>query len=458
MDSMTALDASFLYMEDETQPMHIAVLATFEGPPPAAGEVEEMLSTKLHRVPRYRQKLQFVPYGLGRPLWRDDERFDLAYHVRRAAIPRPGTREQLDTLMGRVVSQGLDPARPLWELWIVEGVAGDRWAMISKVHHCMVDGIAGAGVLATLLDVDPEGEALPAVPWEPEPGPSRWSLARNALSDGLHQPREGLKLFRSAMGRPVRALYRLAEFADGFSSLRDLADDPVESCLNGPIGAHRRWHSASAPLADVDKIRAAHGGTVNDVVLSAVTAAFRRLLIARGEPTDGLFVRSLVPVSIRSESERSDLHNRVATMFVDLPMTPSDPLERLAAVRKAAAHAKEHHQAEATSLPLETLTEITPPLLLSAAARVLRHVDQRAVQTVTTNVPGPRRPLFAVGRRMLSAYPYVPIFGSVRTGIAIFSYAGEIGFGVTADYEKMRDAHLLAAGIEDEIDALVELC
>ena len=458
MDSMTALDASFLYMEDETQPMHIAVLATFEGPPPAAGEIEEMLSAKLHRVPRYRQKLQFVPYGLGRPVWRDDERFDLAYHVRRTAIPKPGTRAQLDTLMGRVVSQGLDPARPLWELWIVEGLDDGRWALISKVHHCMVDGVGGVGILATLLDTEPEGEMLPAVPWEPEAKPSGWSLARDAVRDGLTRPRDGLKLFQAAMTRPVRSLYRLAEFADGLSALRDLADDPVESCLNGPIGGSRRWHSAEIALSDIDKIRTAHGGTVNDVVLTAVTAAFRRLLVARGEATDGLFVRSLVPVSIRDEALHGALHNRVATMFVDLPMTPTDPLERFEAVRRAATHAKEHHQAEATSAPLDALTEFTPPLLLSAAARMLRHLDQHAVQTVTTNVPGPRRPLYAAGRRMIAAHPFVPIFGSVRTGIAVFSYAGRVGFGVTADYEKVRDAHLLTDGIEAEIEALLARC
>lgn len=458
MDTMTALDASFLYLEDDTQPMHIAVLATFEGPPPGEGIIEEMVSAKLHRIPRYRQKLRFVPFGLGRPVWSDDHHFNLAYHVRRTAIPKPGNRDQLDTLMARVISQRLDPSRPLWELWIVEGLSENRWAMISKVHHCMVDGIAGSDVLATLLDANTEGEVLPPEPWEPEEKPSGWSLARQSIRHGLRQPGEGVKLFRAAMSRPVRSLYQLAEFADGLASFRSLGDDDVEECLNGPIGASRRWRSASLDLVDVEKIRAAHGGTVNDVVLSAITAGFRRLLVARGEAIDGLYVRSLVPVSIRSEDERGTLHNRIAAMFADLPMEPADPLERYAQVRHAMNDLKEHHQADVASVGLGAFTEIAPPLLFAAGARLFRRLEQHAVQTVTTNVPGPRHPLYAAGRRMLSAHPYVPIFGSVRIGVAIFSYAGVIGLGFTGDYKTVRDIDVLVAGVEEEIEALLETC
>lgn len=460
MEPLSALDASFLYIEDDVQPMHIAVLAIFEGPPPGPGQIEEMVSARLDRVPRYRQKLRTVPFGLGRPVWSDDHHFDLANHISTTAIPHPGSQDQLETLMGRLMEQRLDPKRPLWELWIVEGLDEGRWALIAKVHHCMVDGVAGSDLLGALLEDGPEGAGPHApVAWRPEPKPSAWSLLQRSAADLLRQPREGLQLARTVLGHPGRSLVALADFADGLASLGGLGDDPVETALNGPIGLHRRWRATSVRLSDLQKIRAAHGGTLNDVVLAAVAAGFRALLVGRGESVAGRYVRSLVPVSIRGREghgETDALHNRIAAMFVDLPMEPEDPAGRLRAVREAMEDLKAHHQADA-SIAIGAVTEWTPSFLLGLAARWLRHAEQHAVQTVTTNVPGPRRPLWAAGRRMLSAHPYVPIFGSVRIGVAVFSYGGQLGFGLTGDYERVRDLDVLVDGIDDAFAELLVL-
>jgi diacylglycerol O-acyltransferase len=456
MDPMSPLDASFLHLENDCNHMHIAVVAIFEGPPPGGDQVEEMISSKLHLVPRYRQKVRFVPFDLGQPVWSDDHHFDLRYHVRHTALPSPGSDEQLCTLVGRVMSQKLDRAKPLWEAWIVEGLMGGRWAILSKTHHCLVDGVAGSDLLSVVLDSEPEAEHPPSVPWEPERRPTGFSLAMESLADGFRKPREGFRAARRATISPLRALRDLADFTEGLSTFHAFSQSALETSLNGPIGPHRRWCFTSTTLAENKKIRNARGGTVNDVVLSVVAQGFRSLLLSRGESVDGLCTRSLVPVSLRTEAERGTFNNRIAAVFVDLPMGISDPDECLAAVRADMDDLKEHHQASAAEA-LSALTGYTPPALLALGARIFAGLEQHAVQTVTTNVPGPRQPLYAAHRRMLAAYPYVPLVGSVRIGIAIFSYAGSLGFGITGDYESASDIGVLAAGIEAGIADLMRI-
>lgn len=456
MDSMSPLDASFLHVENDCNHMHIAVVAIFEGPPPGGDQVERMISSKLHRVPRYRQKVRFVPFDLGQPVWSDDAHFDLQYHVRHTALPAPGSDQQLCTLVGRVMSQKLDRARPLWEVWVVEGLVEGRWALLSKTHHCLVDGVAGSDLLSVMLDSSPDTEYPPSVPWEPGRRPTGLSLALESLAEGFRKPREGLRAFRRVASSPRRALRELADFTEGLATFRSFSRNDLESSLNGPIGPHRRWCMARTTIADVKKIRNAHGGTVNDVVLAAIAHGFRCLLIARGEPVDGLCVRSLVPVSARRDDERGLFNNRIAAMFVNLPMGISDPLARLASIRAEVDALKEHHQASAAET-LTALTGYTPPALLALGARLFADLEQHTVQTVTTNIRGPDQPLYAAHRRMLFAYPYVPLVTSVRIGIAVFSYAGQLAFGITGDYESASDIQLLASGIEAGIDDLSRL-
>jgi diacylglycerol O-acyltransferase / wax synthase len=456
MDTMSALDASFLYIENELNHMHVGVIAIFDGPVPQGEEIEDTIASKLDRVPRYRQKVRFVPLDLGRPVWSDEHHFDIRYHVRHTAIPRPGSDDQLRTLVGRVMSQPLDRSKPLWEIWVVDALEGDRWAMISKTHHCMVDGVSGSDLLSVLLDHDPVAEHPRGRDWNPEPVPSSRSLLTTSMIEAIRRPREGLATLGKTLGTPVRLLRELADFADGLSTFRSLAKDELESSLNGPIGPDRRWANASTTIPDVLKIRSVHGGTVNDIVLSAIAQGFRALLSSRGEPLKGLFVRTLVPVSIRREEERGTLNNRISAMFADLPMEIEDPLERLAAIRTEMEDLKEHHMS-ATAVTLSSLTDFTPPVLLALGARIFAGLEQHAVQTVTTNVPGPRETLYAAGCRMLSAYPYVPLGGSVRIGVAIFSYTDQLTFGITGDYRSTRDIDVLAGGIQEGIDDLLAL-
>lgn len=462
-DRLGMQDASFLFVENESQHMHIASIGIFEGPPPRREEIEEMVASKLHLVPRYRQVVRFVPFDLGSPVWCDDPHFNLGYHLRHTALPAPGSDEQLQTLVGRVMSQKLDRAKPLWETWVVEGLTDERWAILSKTHHCMVDGVAGTDLMTTLLD-DAADARHPMPPaWRPSPTPTDLALLTSAVRDGLSGPVAALRAVRGALGAPRRALEQLHELAQGLGSFRSLLSGSVpgfgpagaESSLNGPVSPHRRWCWAECDLADVQKIRSEHGVTVNDVVLAVITRGFRDLLRARGEPLRDRFVRTLVPVSVRRPDERGHYDNRVSAMFAELPVGLSDPVERLSALHLQMRDLKEHHQAVAAEA-LTALSGFAPPLLLSLGARLLADVEQDTVQTVTTNVPGPQRRLYAAGRPMSSAHPYVPLAGSVRIGVAIFSYAGRLSFGITGDYDGAPDIDVLARGIERGVVELQE--
>ncbi len=454
MEPLSALDATFLDVEDDVSHMHIGSVGIFEGPPPPAAVMREAVEAKLHLVPRYRQKVRFPPMRLGPPVWVDDPHFNLDYHVRHTALASPGGVQELRTLVGRVMSQQLDRAKPLWEMWVVGGLGGGRWALISKTHHCMVDGVSATDLLSIMLDAEREPGRGQAPRWTPAPEPTSAELIAQPLARRLVTP---LSL-ASAARAFLRAPQQMAELAvgtlRGVAAMRGLLSPIQTSTLNGPIGPHRRWTWAHAQLGDVKTVRAGLGGTVNDVVLTAISGGFRDLLAKRGESLAGMTIRTLVPVSVRRPGERGTYNNRVSAMFAELPVGIEDPVQRLGAVREQMDGLKRSQQAVAGEV-LTSLSGFAPSMLLALGMRVAIRMPQRSVNTVTTNVPGPQQPLFLTGRRMLEAVPYVPLGGQVRIGVAIFSYDGALKFGVTGDYDTAPDIDVLCAGIESSMRELV---
>jgi diacylglycerol O-acyltransferase len=455
---MSPLDASFLHVEDDVNHMHIGSVGIFEGPPPASFDVESMVAAKLSDVPRYRQKVRFVPLELGRPVWVDDPHFNLTYHLRRTALPAPGGSIELRSLVGRVMAQQLDRSKPLWEMWIVEGLEDDHWAIISKTHHCMVDGIAGTDLLTAILDKSPEPPARENDWWTPSDEPSSSRLFADALRERLSSPYEQFRAARAALRTPRQLAERATEIAKGAAASAGVLRPNVESSLNGPIGPHRRWAWARTTLADVKTVRTALGGTVNDIVLSVITRGFRDLLVGRGEDTTDRVVRTLVPVSVRSPGERGEYNNKVSGIIAELPVRIEDPFERLVALREQMDRLKESGMAVAAEV-LTSMTGFAPPMLLALGTRVATRFlsGTRNINTVTTNVPGPQFPLYACGRQMLEAFPYVPLAAPMRIGIAIFSYNGNLAFGVTGDWETAADIDVLCQGIEDGMRELEKL-
>jgi diacylglycerol O-acyltransferase / wax synthase len=455
VQQLSPQDASFLHIEDDVNHMHIGSVGLFEGPPPSRQEMCQAVESKLHLVPRYRQKVRFPPLRLGPPAWVDDSHFNLDYHVRRTALPAPGGEDELRTLVGRVMSQQLDRAKPLWEMWIAEGMGGGRWAMVTKLHHCMVDGVSATELLSVLLDAEREPTRAPAPRWTPDPEPSAGELLAQPLAKRLASPVDLLAAAREAARTPRQMTELALETMRGTAAMSRLATPTPETSLNGPIGPHRRWDWAHAQLSDVRTVRSSLGGTINDVVLTAITRGFRDLLLSRGEDPQRSVVRTLVPVSVRRPGERGVYNNRVSAMFAELPVGITDAVERLNSVRGQMEGLKESKQAVAGEV-LSSLSGFAPSLLLALGTRVALRMPQRNVNTVTTNVPGPQHPLYLVGRRMLEAIPYVPIGGSVRVGVAIFSYDGALKFGVTGDYDTAPDIRVLCDGIEAGLAELVE--
>ncbi len=455
MERMSTLDAGFFFVEHDNVPMHMGSLAVFEGPAPPYNDLIRLLAAKLPLVPRYRQVVRAMPLQIFRPVWLDDEHFEITYHVRHAAVPVPGGQEQLRTLAAKIFAQRLDRARPLWEAWLLEGLKGGEWALISKVHHCMVDGVGGTDLMTVVFDLGPNEKPVTPVPWEPERGPSLVSLVAGGLRDTITRPLGELASVPAVLLQRLRTPRQLLGFGLGLtSSVRRLTSRTVSS-LNGPIGPHRRWAWTTASLTEVKEIRRAMGATVNDVVLAAITRGFRDLLDVRGELKDGLVVRSLVPVSVRADSEHGVTTNRVSAVLVNLPVGEPDPVRRLELLRGQMNDLKRTHQAVGAELLTEMLG-FAAPTLLALGTRAGFRLPQPLVQTVATNVPGPRFPLFILGRQMVAAYPYVPIGDNVRISIAIFSYLDRFSFGVTADFDAAPDLDVLTEGISRGVAELRE--
>jgi WS/DGAT/MGAT family acyltransferase len=454
MEPMSSLDASFLHMEDRNKHMHIGGVSIFEGPPPEFARLEEMVSGKLGLVPRYRQKARFVPFGLGTPVWVDDPHFRLGYHLRHSAIPAPGTEEQLRNMAARVFSQPLDRSKPLWELWMVEGLSESRWALLSKVHHCMVDGVAATDLMSVMFDDRTEGVA--AGSWSPGPEPSGAELVLRTVTRRSLDPREQLRTLRDAARAPGESLRAVREVAGAMVAAGRTARPASSSSLTGPIGPHRVWSWARVRLSDVKAVRAELGGTVNDVVLTIVTEGFRQLLESRGEPVADRDVRTMVPVSVRRPGEKGNYNNRVSGVIATLPVGLDDPVERLSTIRTQMDGVKESKQAVAGDV-LISLTGFAPPMLLALGSRLMSRTPQLGVHTGTTNVPGPQHPVQTIGRRLLESFPFVPVLGPVRVVVAIFSYDGGLYFGITGDADTASDVDVLAAGIERGMDELLAL-
>ena len=367
MDHMSPLDSMFLHVEDGITHMHIGSCAVFEGPAPDYDDVVSLVASKLPLIPRYRQKVRFVPGALGRPVWIDDPHFNLDYHVRHSALPPPGSESDLNALMGRLMSQELDRHRPLWEMWMIEGLPDDKWAIISKVHHCMVDGVAGTDLIASLLD--PSRDAPHPAPdtWTAAPEPSDAMLVADSLAQLAGNPAEQARAVRSLARTPRRAVSQLREWSNGLRWLGQQLIPRQALSIEGPIGPHRRWAAAHAELADIKAIKKAFGGTVNDVVLAVITGAFRDLLSARSDDPDQAVVRSLVPVSVRPVGDHA-ANNQVSAMVAELPVGIADPLERLASMRQQMEHLKESDQA-AKVQALPVLAGFVAPSMLALGLR-----------------------------------------------------------------------------------------
>ena len=452
MERLGSLDAVFIAVEDAVNHMHIGSVGIFEGPVPSFEAVHALCAAKLQFVARYRQRVREAPASIGRPLWIDDVDFDLENHLRHTALPA-GDRFGLEHLVGRVMSHPLDRRHPLWEMWLIESLGDGRWALLSKVHHCMVDGIAGSDLLAVIMDLEPDAPLPAPDDWKPAPEPSRMDLARDTGEMTVTSITGVVRGGARAVRHPAAALDRLRNVAAGAARIAA----PTRrggSSLTGPIGPRRRWARTSISLDDVKMIRVAFGGTVNDVVLTAVTRGFRQLLQARGERVDDRTITSLIPVSMRSADARGRLDNRVSAVYARLPVGVEDPVEALCAMREHMDELKASGEIDASGA-IVGIGDFAPPVLAAVLARALVH-SQEIVQTVATNVPGPQFPLYVCGRRMLEAYPYVPIAGHIRIGVAIWSYCGELYFGITGDWQGARDVDGLARGIDLAFEDLLK--
>jgi WS/DGAT/MGAT family acyltransferase len=457
VDRLSATDAGFYYAETENAPLHVGSVAVFDGPAPSYGDLVRLLMAKLPQVPRYRQRVREVPLSLGRPLWVDDPHFQILYHVRHTAVPKPGGQEQLRNLAGRVLGQRLDMAKPLWEVWLVEGLADDRWAVISKVHHCMVDGIAGTDLMQVVFDLDPHAEHPAAPDWTPQRSPSGLAMVAGALTETATAPLRQLAAGPQALTTAARGLVGgVRAAAATVPALARQALTPLARTLTGPIGPHRRWAWADADLQDLRTTRGVLGGTVNDVVLAAITRGFRDLLQGRGALGQDTVVRTMVPISVRREGERGALDNRVTAVFVDLPVGEPDPVARLTSVRRQMDEYKRTMQT-VDARSIIAMGDHVAPSLLALGVRAAAQAGQMWCQAVTTNVPGPRVPLYLLGRRMVSAHPYVPIGGGTRISIGVFSYLECMTFGINADFDAFPDLDVLATGVCRGIAELVGL-
>jgi diacylglycerol O-acyltransferase len=454
-DRLTGLDASFLHLERDSAHMHVAGCSVFTGDAPAYEELSAAIESRLHLVPRYRQRLAFVPLDQGRPVWVDDPHFNVRYHVRHTALPRPGGEPQLKRLAGRVFSQSLDRSRPLWELWLVEGVADGRFALLSKTHHALVDGVSGVDIATVLFDTSPE--PLPVAPpeneWVPRPLPSSAQLLADSLLERATVPGELARGVRAALRGPRSVAAGLGR---ALGSMGALAWTGLKAAPSSPfnvrIGPHRRFTWVRADLAEFKAVKDSLGATVNDVVLAVVAGALGRYMRLHDHATDGVALRAMVPVSVRADIERGALGNRVAAMWVDLPVGTQEPAVRLRSITEAMQEAKGSGQAVGAEI-LTRLSGFAPPTIMAQAARL--QARQRLFNLVVTNVPGPQFPLYLLGRELESIYPMVPLAENTALGIAILSYNGQLNFGLVADYDALADVEVLADELRASIEELV---
>ncbi len=462
-ERLGVLDRFFIDMESHDTPMHIAATMLFDAAPLRTehggidvARIREYIGSRLHLIPRYRQRLAFVPIEQ-HPVWVDDDHMNLRYHVRHTSLPRPGDVRQLKRLAARIMSQQLYRGKPLWEMWVVEGLEDDRFALITKTHHCMVDGVSGVDLMTVLLNAAPETEIVEPPEWSPSPVPSRLELMRDECFRRATLP---LTFFGSAakvMADPVSWYHQATDIASTVvhalsMGLQGSADTP----LNRPVGAYRRFDWTTFDIADVKRVKNKLGGTVNDVVLATVAGAIGKFLELRGvsrSELEQMRFRAFCPVSVRPASDRGRLGNRVSGMIVELPIAERDAGIRLASITETTRELKEVNQALGAEM-LTAVSEWTTPTLLGLGARLA--VRARAYNTIVTNVPGPQLPLYLLGAKMTEAFPLVPLFLNQALGIALFSYNGSLCFGVNADWDLLPDLHDLVAALDESFRELLD--
>lgn len=471
-DRLSALDASFLYLEDHTTPMHVGGVAVFRRPRSGFDydTVLAFIERRLALVPRYRQKVMQVPGKLARPVWVDDQDFDITYHVRRSALPNPGKDEQLHDLTARLMSRTLDPARPLWEIYLVEGLSNDRVAVITKTHQAMVDGIGAIDIGQVILDASPKTKGSePDELWMPRPEPSLSQLVVSAVTEAVQRPGEVVENVRSAVVDVTATVQKVTGALGGLASAVRAAAIPSKSGpLNAPTSTQRRFAIARARLDDFRAVRKVHGGTVNDVVLAVLSGALRSWLLSRGEVVTGsTTVRAMVPVSVRTEDTSAweqypdtsslpvgSVGDRVSAYLVDLPVGEPNPTLRLHHV----SHAMRAHAESGRSVAADALVKgagFAPPTLHALGARVANGFSDRLFNVLVTNVPGPQVPLYAAGAKMVEMFPVVPLAKNQSLAIGVTSYDGGLYFGLNGDRDAMSDVDVLAAMIEESVEEMI---
>ena len=455
LDRLTSTDASFLHQEGASSHMHIGGVLLFEGPPPEFTDYLDHIRGRLHFVPRYRQKLATPPFESGRPVWVDDPSFNLEYHVRHAALPAPGSEHQLFELAALIASQRLDRSKPLWENWLVEGLEGNRWALISKTHHSLVDGVSGVDLATVLLDLErtPAPLSSDLEPWQPRPEPSGVELLLAGVRGLVGAALQLVERTLEAASRPSRTVGALAEAAEGLGELIWAGLNPApETPLNVEIGPHRRYSIVRQELSEYKQVKDALGGTVNDVVLAVVSGALARWLRSRGVRTEGLEMRALVPVSVRTSDEHHTLGNRLAAMRAPLPVYISDPVARLRFIKQAMDGLKESKQAVGAAT-LARVNNLAPPTILDQASRI--QFSTRLFNLLVTNIPGPQFPLYLLGRKLQDLFPVAFLPREHALAVAIMSYDGGIDYGLLGDYDALPDIELIADGIRESLAELL---
>jgi diacylglycerol O-acyltransferase / wax synthase len=454
-DRLSAVDASFLHQEKHSSHMHVGAVVLFEGPPPARDDFMAHIRSRLHLVPRYRQRLAFPRFEMGRPFWVDDPTFNLDYHARHTALPRPGTEEQLRQLVGRIFSQRLDRSKPLWEVWVVQGLEDNRFALISKTHHALVDGVSGVDIATVLFDLQPVPAEIEGDDgWMPEPVPSDVELVAEGIKGLVRTPFSLAGRAIDALQNPGRSAAQARHAAEGIGEVVWAGMNPAPDVpLNVEIGPHRRVLWTRSALSDFKEIKNALGGTVNDAVLTVVAGALGRWLRRRGVRTAGLELRALVPVSIRTEDEQGTLGNRIAAMRGPLPVYAEDPVERMALVREAMGNLKQSKQALGAEV-IAGLQGFAPPTLLAQASRL--NFSTRLFNLIVTNVPGPQFPLYLLGREMEEIVPIAFLPEKHALAIAIMSYNGKVDFGLLADYDAMPDLDDVGTMLQESLAELLE--
>ena len=450
-ERLNPTDATFLYLESPKAHMHVGAVFLYQGHPPSYREFVEYVTSRLDLVPRYRQRLAWIPFDAGRPVWVDDDRFDPEYHLKHSALPGAGGPEALKRAAARIFGQPLDLERPLWELELVENVGEDRFAIVSKTHHAVIDGIAGNSVVTAITDDTPTfGTSGFASEWRPRPRPGSLRLLAGALRDQVTRP---LQLAREALRSGTEGRRFMIDLVVGIRPFLRLAlqGQAPETSLNADIGAHRRYEMVSVSLDAVKRIRAAVPSTVNDVALALVAGALRRLLVSRGEPLrDDL--RVFVPVNARPPDQTGSSGNEVAFVFCPLPLAESDPIARLRAISAAMMQRKQAKDA-AASLVIARLGEFTVPALAASATRM--ETNFRRFNFVVSNVPGSPTPRYFLGRRMLALHPLIPLSALQTLSVGLHSYAGTICFGLLADADRGRDLPIFARAIPEALAELV---